>query len=1142
MNTTLKRAFAYVLTIAMLLTCLPVFQAQAVDSIYDVEITNVEKQVMDGLGGAIAFNKAYPLNVWNETNPQLTQELMDLMFDEETGIGMDIVRIIVGSGGITNAATGAEWGNRWYDGPSDTIWPEEGEENIVWNQPDWEEKKDSFDPDQIWFCQTAQEYGVDTIYATAWTPPYWMKENKSVLGNSGSYLRDDCFDDYAKYLMEFALGYYREFGVHITHIGPTNECEMQHGGYDGFLFYADDYTKFLTEYLPAALEEYTPKFEELGIEPPIIVAPEGTNLGASAGRTYGGMMQNADVQEIVGVFSTHLYGSANMFENGPQVAPANNWPEWLENYTLWQTEYMTQNGANSSANSNTQVYENQTISDAVYWANLITNCFTSEPGFNAWLWWWPWGNNGADGSDLIRACTNGQSQSLGDTATPLGLYRIFKRFYAFGNFARFVNSGDIRVDATRVPADGINLSAYKDPTTGEFKIVVVNTGDEDRTLSFNFAEDFPLNTTAAIGYRTSASENQKRLDPIAIQDGSFTAEIPAQTVITFVAENGDNLPGLTAKRDIWSTLEAEDNDGISGERRYTADGESVIAMNGQYLCFANINFADGSANGGIVRRHVLSMRAIAAPATGGIIYLRLDDPWTGPIVGEFTIPSGDGSTYQEYMTQIDTGDIAANGYHDLYAVFAGDGKELFAIDRFEFDDEVIEYPDLIANGSFEEERITGVGWWQRIEVIPTADGWTSESNIEASNVQNYSAPFITSSATAACSLMVDGGTVSTDIGLLEDGGTYRLDAFILTGASASDATATLVYLDADGEELDRVIIAERDGLTEKVWGQLCSVFTYSDLDLNTLASLRLEIREDSGNTYYIDEVSLIPYVDKRELISVLNTTYDKDSFTQADLEDLEDAMDAGWALIPDVNATWTDIADAIKKIREELSNGIYVPEPEYPQQPDKPSYPPVLPPEDETEQDSSSESYTNPYDDVDSWDWFYACVTWADENGIIDGLSAYRFGPNEPCTRWTVVSALYNLSGKPFVYGSQVEFSDVSASSDYADAITWAVKEGIAYGYGDGTFGPNDTITREQLAAFLYRYAQYRGLRVNASGDLSVFTDAGQVSAYALDSVKWAVGAGVVSGMGNGTIAPQGTATRAEIASMLMRFAQSYIG
>ena len=139
-------------------------------------------------------------------------------------------------------------------------------------------------------------------------------------------------------------------------------------------------------------------------------------------------------------------------------------------------------------------------------------------------------------------------------------------------------------------------------------------------------------------------------------------------------------------------------------------------------------------------------------------------------------------------------------------------------------------------------------------------------------------------------------------------------------------------------------------------------------------------------------------------------------------------------------------------------------------------------------------------------------------------------------SRAMMVQILYNLEDRPAAAESAA-FTDVAADAWYADAVNWAAGEGIVSGYGNGRFGPDDLITREQMANMLYYYAQYKGYDVSAGGELSSFTDGASTSGWAAEAVQWAVGSGLLSGKGGGVLDPQGTATRAEAASIFMRFA-----
>lgn len=139
------------------------------------------------------------------------------------------------------------------------------------------------------------------------------------------------------------------------------------------------------------------------------------------------------------------------------------------------------------------------------------------------------------------------------------------------------------------------------------------------------------------------------------------------------------------------------------------------------------------------------------------------------------------------------------------------------------------------------------------------------------------------------------------------------------------------------------------------------------------------------------------------------------------------------------------------------------------------------------------------------------------------------------------MSILYRLEGSPAMENEiwGYPFQDVDANAYYAAAVYWARKNGIVSGYSEELFGPNDTITREQMAAILYRYAQYRGYDTTARADLRGYTDAAQVGEWAQDAMSWANGEGLVTGTSATTLTPKGSATRGQVASILMRFCEN---
>lgn len=175
-----------------------------------------------------------------------------------------------------------------------------------------------------------------------------------------------------------------------------------------------------------------------------------------------------------------------------------------------------------------------------------------------------------------------------------------------------------------------------------------------------------------------------------------------------------------------------------------------------------------------------------------------------------------------------------------------------------------------------------------------------------------------------------------------------------------------------------------------------------------------------------------------------------------------------------------------------------------------------------------------PFVDVDENDWFYDVVLYAYDNGLMTGVSATEFAPNQTTTRGMIVSMLARLEG--VTSAEDAGFADVAANDWYATAVNWAASVGVVNGYEDNTFRPNAPITREQMAAILYNYADYKGYDVSARADLSDYADAASISSWAEDVLAWANAEGLINGMTATTIDPQGATTRAQTAAMFERF------
>ena len=178
-----------------------------------------------------------------------------------------------------------------------------------------------------------------------------------------------------------------------------------------------------------------------------------------------------------------------------------------------------------------------------------------------------------------------------------------------------------------------------------------------------------------------------------------------------------------------------------------------------------------------------------------------------------------------------------------------------------------------------------------------------------------------------------------------------------------------------------------------------------------------------------------------------------------------------------------------------------------------------------------------PFTDVTEGDWFYDAVRYAYETGLMDGVGDSLFAPNSETTRAQLVTILYRLEGEPEVSGTS-GFTDVEAGTWYTDAVAWAAANGIVNGVSETEFAPGKDITREQLATILFRYAEAKGYDVSARADLSAYTDADQIQSYAAESVAWAVAEGLIQGFEDNTLRPAGNATRAQIATILMRFCE----
>ena len=194
-------------------------------------------------------------------------------------------------------------------------------------------------------------------------------------------------------------------------------------------------------------------------------------------------------------------------------------------------------------------------------------------------------------------------------------------------------------------------------------------------------------------------------------------------------------------------------------------------------------------------------------------------------------------------------------------------------------------------------------------------------------------------------------------------------------------------------------------------------------------------------------------------------------------------------------------------------------------------------------EENPSTGFENPFTDVSESDWFFGDVKFVYQNGLMNGTSSTTFSPDGTTSRGMIVTILWRMAGSPDMKDEILgyPFQDVDANAYYATAVYWARLNGIADGYGDNTFGPDKPITREQLAAILYRYAQHKGYDTTQGGmAIREYADYGQISSYALEAMDWANATGIVTGTSEKILSPQGQATRAQAAAMFTRFCKQY--
>ena len=243
---------------------------------------------------------------------------------------------------------------------------------------------------------------------------------------------------------------------------------------------------------------------------------------------------------------------------------------------------------------------------------------------------------------------------------------------------------------------------------------------------------------------------------------------------------------------------------------------------------------------------------------------------------------------------------------------------------------------------------------------------------------------------------------------------------------------------------------------------------------------------------------------------------------------LEEAIRAAEALLAEAPAAdrQNEVDEAVKALRDSIDAL------QKRQEEPKPTPAPVQPGKGK----GTGGKNDDPFRDVSKNDWYHDAVAYVYENGLMSGTSRTEFSPNSATTRGMIVTILWRQAGKPVV-NYAMRFEDVASGSYYEEAVRWVASIGVVNGYSETAFGPADPITREQLAAILYRYAKYQDKDVTASASLDSFSDSASVSSYAVNAMQWTVANDIVNGS-NGKLNLKNNATRAEAAAILMRYCE----
>jgi glucuronoarabinoxylan endo-1,4-beta-xylanase len=425
-------------------------------------------QTIDGFGISEAFHQSNNISLLGATKQK---EIYDLLFSTSKGAGFSIFRSILGDGGT--------WGKA-DDGANKTMQPSE----TTW---DWKESND----DQIPMIRTIQsDYGIKNILYTVWSPPAWMKSNGST---SRGTIKADKYQAYATYLAEHIKNYKSKFGVEITHIGISNEPNLE-TDYSSCTWSAAQFKTFMKDYL-------VPTFNKEGITAKVIM---GEPMSCTESFAIDSL-NDATAVTRTDIVGCHNYGST--YTAFPTTK--------AKGKGIWETEVSDMNG------------NDLTITDGLNWSKQVFDFMTITQG-NAWNYWWGACYKTWNGEGLIQMDMNAKT------------YKVAKRLYTIGQYARFIRPGWQRFSATANPVSDVYVTAYKDPSTGKFAVVAINNGSANQSITYTLNG---FSADSITPYTTSATQNLAEGSKIPVSGASFTTNLAANSITTFVGGTDSGMYG-----------------------------------------------------------------------------------------------------------------------------------------------------------------------------------------------------------------------------------------------------------------------------------------------------------------------------------------------------------------------------------------------------------------------------------------------------------------------------------------------------------------------------------------------------------------------------------------------------------------------